>query len=532
MLNQDTFSEDERQAKNSSDEHVACVKSIRNLPTEEEEAEAANSRRNRLIEMNFQEKCLAHLLFDTATLSRFHEVVVPEFFDQEWHSWLFSLAQAHFHQYKEAPGKIIIHHLALESLNTHKRSQRYVTDYTELYPKFESYDLSNTDFVADKIQSWARQTAMTNAAEQAADLIEAGRLDEAFAVQAEAAAIGQTQNENDFDSGCRFLSLDDCERVPVSPYLIKGLIAEKQICAIIGQPSAGKSVLAPYIAHAVAAGRSIFGKRVKAVPVLYLAAEDPDGMLGRMRGLKRRHGDTDNLRVVADISRLNDPQSRHVEKIINRVKADGVKLVIIDTVNAAFDISENDSGKDGMGAVISLAFKIRDAGAAVLFIHHTTKDGNAKTGRGHGSFHGILDLNIIAKREDGSKTVKCSLNKNRNGTDDFQFSFAIDSVDVGEDEDGDTITAPVAHELDKADAGPDIKLSRVQQVMLDTLRDGVGSLRMMPYEEWLEAGSMPSLVSNAESSKFRRHKAKVAADDLIKMKRVSNTPGGCIIVDG
>jgi hypothetical protein len=67
--------------------------------------------------------------------------------------------------------------------------------------------------------------------------------------------------------------------------VIKGLLAAGDVGAIIGAPGAGKSLLGPRLAYAVAQGESAFGLKVGQGPVFYVAAEDHAGMRGRIAAL-------------------------------------------------------------------------------------------------------------------------------------------------------------------------------------------------------------------------------------------------------
>ena len=98
----------------------------------------------------------------------------------------------------------------------------------------------------------------------------------------------------------RLLSPADCQRMPARPYVIKGLIGKGDHAVMFGQPSAGKSCLAPYLAYAVAQGRSVFGRRVNQGRVLYLAVEDGEGVAARVHALSRRFGDAPHFMLVPD----------------------------------------------------------------------------------------------------------------------------------------------------------------------------------------------------------------------------------------
>jgi putative DNA primase/helicase len=100
--------------------------------------------------------------------------------------------------------------------------------------------------------------------------------------------------------GLTILTPSDCEAALPRPYIVKGLIGRGDFGLIVGQPGAGKSVLGPHIAYAVAQGRSIFGRRVQQGVVLYIAAEDGAGLRVRVRGLRQRWGDAPDFRLIPD----------------------------------------------------------------------------------------------------------------------------------------------------------------------------------------------------------------------------------------
>jgi len=70
-------------------------------------------------------------------------------------------------------------------------------------------------------------------------------------------------------------------------YLVAGLIRPGEVTYIMGHPGAGKSMLATGLANCLAGGWEFFGRRVQPCPVLYLAAEDPDGIHARLHALEQ-----------------------------------------------------------------------------------------------------------------------------------------------------------------------------------------------------------------------------------------------------
>ena len=74
------------------------------------------------------------------------------------------------------------------------------------------------------------------------------------------------------------LGLDDLDTAPARGYIIKGIIAPNEISLWVGPPKCGKSFLLLHVSYMLALGRSVFGRRVKPVKVLYVAAEGEGGI--------------------------------------------------------------------------------------------------------------------------------------------------------------------------------------------------------------------------------------------------------------
>ena len=267
------------------------------------------------------------------------------------------------------------------------------------------------------------------------------------------------------------LTLADCAAAAPRGYIVKGLIAPGDLAVLFGPPGAGKSVVAPYIAHAIAAGRGVFGRRVRHGVVLYVAAEDGAGMKLRAKALRGLYGDTGAFRIVAEpIDLMGDglrdtPDLAELRAVAQRI---GATVIWLDTLAAAFPgLDENEGGS--MGRAVKV---LRDLGApaeadgatpawpgaAVVAVHHPAKGGGT-TPRGHGVLDGEADVTMridVPEDRGAPRTVK--LGKNRNGSSLDGFAFTIRAEVLGEDEDGDPITAPVA--VEEVEAGGSSRLRR------------------------------------------------------------------------
>ena len=270
-------------------------------------------------------------------------------------------------------------------------------------------------------------------------------------------------------SGLTFLTPGECEGAPSRGYVVKGMIAPRDVGCVFGPPGAGKSLIAPSIGYAVAQGESSFGMRSKEGGVLYVAAEDPHGMRSRVAALKRKQGAADRFVLVDGVANLLADKSADLKALTAAVRERRPALVILDTLAMAFPgLEENDAAS--MGKVVAVARSLTRWGAAVVLVHHDTKADGA-TPRGHSVLNGALDFALHVKRGDDG-IVRGRLTKNRNGSCDRDIAFTIGVEVMGEDEDGDDVTAAVAVELDPDFAPqPERKLTAAQRAVLAVLRD-------------------------------------------------------------
>ncbi|MCL4068628.1 AAA family ATPase [Pseudomonas sp. GX19020] len=241
------------------------------------------------------------------------------------------------------------------------------------------------------------------------------------------------------DRAFQFITPGECrERRGSRPYIVKGLLGRGDVAAIVGQPGAGKSLLGPRLAYAVAQGRPVFDMKVRQAPVFYVAAEDSHGMQNRVAALCEEHGEAEDFKLVLNCGNLLDPQE--VKRLCRAVQEQKPGLIIIDTLAMAFAGLEQ-NGAASMGRVVSAARSLTAWGAAVILIHHDTKSKDGLP-RGHSILNGALDMSLHLTKD--GETVFGRPSKNRNGSTDCEIRFSIATKVLGHDEDGDEIRAAYA----------------------------------------------------------------------------------------
>ena len=312
------------------------------------------------------------------------------------------------------------------------------------------------------------------------------------------------------------------------PYIIKHLIAPGNVCALLGQPGAGKSTLAPHLAYAIAQGRPVFGMRTTPGRTLYIAAEDLKGVEKRVGALGIEHGHTDDC-AVTGCGNLLEPLER--AKVVATVTEFRPALVILDTLAAAFAGMDENSSQD-MGRVVEFARSIAATGPAVLLIHHPAKAGDGSP-RGSGVLNGTLDMTLTLAPDDvhGPDTiVRGRPPKNRNGTTAREIAFRKQVINLGVDSDGDAITTtlPLEIEADAVSAAKSPRLTSQQSKALQALNGALSEGqaihvdgRMVVREaDWRAACDARALTTSdkpdTQGRTFRR-----AAGDLVEAKLIT-----------
>jgi hypothetical protein len=330
------------------------------------------------------------------------------------------------------------------------------------------------------------------------------------------------------------LSVEDADTAPARDYLLKGLLSPAEISIWVGPPKCGKSFLMLYIAYMLALGRSVFGRRVKQVTVLYVAAEGEAGIANRIKALRLRHGDTPNFHFIAQPADLLH-HGGHLDDLINAAKAIGAKLIVLDTLSRLMAGGDENSPQD-MGMFIRNVTQLReDTGAHVTVIHHGTKASNGSSPRGHSSLTGADDALIeIVKLDDGSRLA--TVVHAKDDPDGMRWGFTLGRVELGHDDDGDPITTLIVEEKDQPSAaarGGAVPLSSNEQIALRTLdqsmsADGILAtvfddhteglvVRLADWRTWFYRNGKPGAGEDAKQKAFKR-----AVDGLLAKGRIGS----------
>ena len=256
------------------------------------------------------------------------------------------------------------------------------------------------------------------------------------------------------------------------PWLVKGLLPANGVSILWGQSGAGKSFVALELAACVMTGQPFFEHRTKAPGgVLFALGEGGGTMPDRMEALKRARFndvaptspttgepmDLNHLPVAwVPVSNLDKPApwrafADHVREVAADMEARhgcSLRLVIIDTIVAAFGFAEDPDAASATRAMKAMDDLAQELGILFLPIHHA---GKSKAAGEHGSYawrgSAETSLEVEADRDQATGAVtgrRIFLKKNRHGGNEgWNRPFELREVELGRDEDGDAITSAI-----------------------------------------------------------------------------------------
>lgn len=286
------------------------------------------------------------------------------------------------------------------------------------------------------------------------------------------AEIPAPHGPDDYDAPAKarftLTRFDTVQLSTAARYIVKGLVPTGGLIIVWGPPKCGKSFWAFDLGMHVALGEPYRGRRVQEGPVVYLALEGGHGFRARIEAWRRQHEVT-----AAPFYLFTDPIDliREHAELIGAIRSQAApdlpRLVVIDTLNRSLVGSE--SKDEDMAAYIRAADVIREAfECAVIAVHHCGVDGTRP--RGHTSLSGAADAQLSVRRDELSNIV-VTVERMKDGPEGDIILSALESVELGKDEDGERIASCVIVPIEgqPAKAATSRKLSPRQRLALDAL---------------------------------------------------------------
>lgn len=232
-----------------------------------------------------------------------------------------------------------------------------------------------------------------------------------------------------------------------SRQLVRGLIGPGEIGLLYGDPGAGKTFLALDIAYHLALGKSWHGHKVTRAPVLYVSLEGNGNFDKRTLAAAATHGDPGRwfARLRPTVSLAREGGAEGLKTVVaaagalSEAAGEPCRLIVVDTLARAMAGDDENSTQDMSHFIEKRASEIaRQTGATVLIAHHKNKDGGV---RGSGVLTGDTDFVLRADHDRKSGTRELHGQKVKDGIEGKLFSFSLNSVTLGTDDEGQPVTS-------------------------------------------------------------------------------------------
>jgi len=217
--------------------------------------------------------------------------------------------------------------------------------------------------------------------------------------------------------------------------LIEGLLTAEDGSVLYGDSNSGKTFLTIDMAIAVARGVPWMNRRTEQGLVIYLAAESPTSVRGRVQAYQKHYGcKVPNFAIVqSPIDLFNgDKDTENIIDLVHQLECKckmKVRLIVGDTL-ARLSAGANENAGQDMGLVVRRFDRIRrECKAHFLLVHHSGKV-TAAGARGWSGIRAAIETEIEIS---DSVTGRCiEITKQRDlGTKGERIGFRLDSVNLG-----------------------------------------------------------------------------------------------------
>jgi len=192
---------------------------------------------------------------------------------------------------------------------------------------------------------------------------------------------------------------------PPQKFLVDGLIPAGQLVMLGGRGKAGKSWLVLQLIAAVDRGMPFLGKTTSRGKVLYLALEDGRRRLNQRPKILKWQPSPD-VDIAFKVDKF-DAGGQGLAHIRQAIADKGYDLVVVDTLVKTLSGSADENNNTYMAAICNdLADMAHDSGAAILIVHHTSKqlvENPFDALRGASAIRDAYDAGMMLVRKHGEK---------------------------------------------------------------------------------------------------------------------------------
>ncbi len=305
-------------------------------------------------------------------------------------------------------------------------------------------------------------------------------------------------------------------------YLVKGIIPRVGLCVFWGPPKCGKSFLVFDMLMHVALDWKYRDRRVQQGAVVYCAFEGQAGFRNRVEAYRQRKlaegAGGVPFYLIADAMNLVADHPALIASVRAALGDTRPAAICLDTLNRSLVGSE--SSDEDMAAYVRAADALREAfECVVIIVHHCGID--ATRPRGHTSLTGAVDAQIAIKR-DAQDNIIAAVEFMKDGPQGVELASRLEVVELGIDDDGDTITSCIVVPVEgaatptKKAARP--KLAKGAKIALRALHEAIGECGAVPpasnhipagaktvtVDQWRTYAEKAGITQSAEADALRK----------------------------
>lgn len=273
--------------------------------------------------------------------------------------------------------------------------------------------------------------------------------------------------------GYKFADVEDGE-VHFVDYIVKGVLHKGEVGFMFGDSGTMKSFVAADMMYHAALGMNWNGHRVKSegTGIMVVLAEGQAGYRKRLQALRRKHGKNAPIWIVPEALDIVAHPEQLTYWVEEAEKALGVEVgaILMDTFSLMMGDGDEGSNKD-VSKVLNAA-RAAVKGRAILFVHHTGH-GDKTRERGAYQIRGNADRRIHITRDGGGlgKVITATCLKSKDDELFAAFNVTYEVIDLGHDQDGDSVTSLVIVPTDMEPAeAPGNKRGKPLDYVRDAIR--------------------------------------------------------------
>jgi hypothetical protein len=327
------------------------------------------------------------------------------------------------------------------------------------------------------------------------------------------------ENTLQSDNSLKLIHISDIIKQPIKTnWLIDGCLTESSLAFMFGNPASGKSFIALEMAFCIAHGIDWHDHPVNQGTVIYIAGEGYAGLQKRIQGLCLKYGidHPENFFISNQAIDLNNTDSMN-ELAGILPKECNIELIIIDTLNRNCSADEN-SAKEMSKVIHHCDILKSSTGASILVVHHSGHSTDNRV-RGSSSIKGAIDVELMVSKKESDITLKNTKMKDFN---EFEpLSFEIQSIDVGETDEGDSISSAILLSKAFEPEAPDCSDKDIDLLHGLSNLMALNGLTVANDDEFLNAAKQPVKLDNIHKKISRKDWFNHCKDD-IKVNSKSN----------